>query len=211
MKTKQEKFWESEFGKGYIKRNNQDNRDFDKIYQKKFGISRSQMNKNFLSKKRIKNILEVGCNIGNQLSILQKLGFENLYGVEINKTAIEIAKKRTKDINIIHGSAFDLPFKDEHFDLVFTSGVLIHISPRDVKKAMREIHRTSKKYILGFEYFSDKHQKIEYRGNKDHLWKGNFAQMYLDLFPDLKLVKEEKYEYKDGSGNADSMFLLAKK
>ncbi|MDP7367411.1 MAG: methyltransferase domain-containing protein [Candidatus Pacebacteria bacterium] len=208
MKTVQEKFWSSKFGDKYIARNSQ---DFDKLYTLRFGISRSQMNKDFLKGKRIKNILEVGSNIGNQLSILQKLGYENLYGIEIHKPAIEKAKKRTKDINILYGSAFDLPFKDSYFDIVFTAGVLIHISPRDVKKAMREIYRTSNKYIWGLEYFDEKYRTIEYRNNKNHLWKGNFAKMYMDLFPDLKLIKEERYEYKDGSGNIDSMFLLAKK
>ena len=194
MTTIQEKFWSSKFGDKYITRNSQNDKEFDKIYTSKFGISRSQMNKDFLGKKRIKNILEVGCNIGNQLSLLKKLGHKDLYGIEINKTAIELAKKKTKDINVIYGSAYDIPFKDSYFDVVFTSGVFIHISPRDVKKAMREIYRTSGKYIWGFEYFDEKHRAVEYRGNKNRLWKGNFAKMYMDFFKDVKLVKEVRDE-----------------
>ena len=34
-----------------------------------------------------------------------------------------------------------------------------------------------------------------------------FAQMYLDRFPDLKLIKEEKFQYQDEEC-IDSMFLL---
>jgi len=30
------------------------------------------------------------------------------------------------------------------------------------------------------------------------------------LFPDLRLVREKKYTYQDGSGNVDQMFLLEK-
>jgi len=75
---------------------------------------------------------------------------------------------------------------------------------------MAEIYRVSKKYIWGFEYFSDGYQEIEYRGNKNVLWKANFAQIYLDNFPDLELVKTEKYKYLE-DGNIDLMFLLRKK
>jgi len=42
------------------------------------------------------------------------MGFKNLYGVEINKKAIEISKSITKNIYIIQGSALDIPFKDNY-------------------------------------------------------------------------------------------------
>lgn len=50
------------------------------------------------------------------------MGFNNLYGIEINNYAIELSKSRTNNINIIQGYAFGIPFKDEYFNLVFTSG-----------------------------------------------------------------------------------------
>ena len=74
-------------------------------------------------------ILEVGCNIGNQLRGFQRMGFTSLYGVELQQYAVEKAKMATRNINIIQGSGFDLPFKDNFFDLVCTNVVLIHISP----------------------------------------------------------------------------------
>jgi len=58
-----------------------------------------------------------------------KNGINNLYGIELQQYAIEKAKALTKRINIIHGVADDIPFKDGYFDMVFTSGVLIHIHP----------------------------------------------------------------------------------
>ncbi len=207
--TIQEKFWSSNFGQEYIDRNTFSPKQLDDFYTRNFGISRSRLNKNFLGNLGINNILEVGCNIGVQLNILQGQGFKNLYGIEIFPKAVELAKTNTKNINIIQGSAFDLPFKDNYFDLVFTSGVLIHINPKDIKKIMKEICRTSRKYIWGFEYFSPQTQAITYRGHKNRLWKGNFAKMYLDEFIDLKLIKEKKYKYLN-SDNVDSAFLLKK-
>lgn len=208
-KTREEKFWSSKFGKEYISRNTFNPQGLDRLYVSKFGISRSKLNKDFLSNLKIKNILEVGCNIGNQLALLQKQGFKNLYGIEVFPNAVELAKKHTKDINIIQASAFDIPFKDNYFDLVFTAGVLIHINPKNLKKIMGEIYRTSKKYIWGYEYYSPKHAAIDYRGNKSFLWKGDFAQLYLKYFPDLKLVKNRRLKYSNGAG-CDEMFLLKK-
>ena len=214
MKTKytvQEKKWSGEFGKKYTLRHVYKPEDLDKLYTKYFGVSRTELNKEFLGKlDRSIKILEVGSNIGNQLVSLQKIGFKNLYGIEINKEAIEISKSVTKDINFVWGSALDIPFKDNYFDLVFTSGVLIHISPSDIKKVIREIHRVTKQYIWGLEYYADKYEEVVYRGKKNMLWKTNFPKLYIDLFPNLKLVKEKKVQYLD-SENVDKMFLFKKK
>jgi len=94
--------------------------------------------------------------------------------------------------------------------LVFTSGVLIHISPDNIANALKEIYRVSKSYIWGFEYWADEYRKVNYRGKDDLLWKGNFSGMYLNLFKDLTLVKEERFKYLNGS-NIDTMYLLKKK
>ena len=208
--TKEEKFWSSKFGSEYLERNKFSNQELDQLYINNFGISRSWLNKEFVTSLKLKNILEVGCNIGNQLALLQNHGFKNLYGIEIFPKAVETAKTRTKDINIIQGTVFDIPFKNDVFDLVFTAGVLIHINPKDIKKALKEIYRVSNKYIWGYEYYHPTHISIDYRGNKNRLWKGDFCQMYLDHFPNLKIVKRKKLKYLD-SDNHDEMFLLKKK
>ena len=209
MTTKEEKFWSSRFGTEYLSRNKFSNKDLDRLYVNYFGITRSKLNKEFMVKLKLKNILEVGCNIGNQLALLQSQGFKNLYGIEVFPEAVETAKTHTKNINIIQGSAFDIPFKDHYFSLVFTSGVLIHTNPKDIKKMMGEIYRVSNKYIWGYEYYSPMHVGINYRKNKAKLWKGDFCQMYLNLFPNLKIVRRKKLKYLN-SDNYDEMFLLKK-
>ncbi|MBI3631447.1 MAG: methyltransferase domain-containing protein [Candidatus Staskawiczbacteria bacterium] len=209
--TLQEEFWQSEFGKSYTERNKYNTPQMvDVFYKKLYGVSFSEMVKDFFENIKINNILEVGCNSGNQLISLQSLGYNNLYGIDIMPYAVEKAKEYTKNINIIQGSAFDIPFKDAYFDLAFTDGVLIHINPKDIHTAMKEIYRVSKKYIVGIEYFEKDYVGIEYRGEKDKLWKGNFSKMYLDLFPNLKLVKEKFYPNLENPKNIDTMFLLEK-
>jgi len=209
--TKQIRAWSGEFGKKYTDRNTLTIDELDELYRKNYGITRTELNNLFVEKlNRNIKILEVGSNIGNQLLLLQKLGFKNLYGIEINSYAVEFSKSRTRNINIIQGTVFDIPFKDRYFDLVFTSGLLIHISPSDITMAMKEICRCTKKYIWGFEYYADKYAEIVYRGKKNLLWKANFPKLYHDLFPDLELVKEERLKYLDND-NIDIMFLFKKK
>ena len=202
--------WTAGFGRDYTKRNNFSVAGLDKLYKKRYGVTRSEMNLGFLGKlSRDIRILEVGANIGNQLLALQKLGFSDLWGVEPLLYAVEIGKKRLLDANLIKGSIFEIPFKENFFDLVFTSGVLIHIQPDHLIKGLKEIYRCSRRYIWGFEYFSEKQEKINYRGNKNLLWKANYPEIYLENFPNLKLIKREYFQYNDEK-NKDVMFILEK-
>jgi pseudaminic acid biosynthesis-associated methylase len=204
------KKWMGDFGKDYTDRNTLSINGIEKLYKKNYGTTRTKLNEMFLRKiSRSARILEVGVNVGNQLLCLQKMGFKNLYGIEPQEYAVESSKKKTRDINIIKGNVFDIPFKDNYFDLVFTSGVLIHISPKDIKKALKEVYRCSRRYIWGFEYYSEKYENIIYRGKRDLLWKTDFSKLYRKTFNDLKLIKEEKVKYLD-SKNIDTMFLLKK-
>ena len=193
--TEQIKEWTGKFGEEYTDRNTLNLVELDELSHNKTGFSRTEQINEFLSGLELNNILEVGSNVGNQLLLLQKNGFKNLNGIEINWYAVEKAKERTKEINIIQGSAFDIPFKDAYFDLIFTSGVLIHISPQDINRVLDEIYRCSKKYIWGSEYFATEYTQVDYRGHDELLWKTNFAELYLDRFPNLQLVKEKKYSY----------------
>jgi len=209
-RTSQEENWAGSHGNDYSLRNPQSIEEADALFLKEHGVSRAELNKEFLNDlPREMKILEVGSNVGLQLMFLQELGFKRLYGIEINRSSIEICKKNTNNIDIIQASALDIPFRDNYFDFVFTSGVLIHISPDDIKKAMQEIVRCSSKYIWGFEYFAENYTEVPYRGKSDLLWKANFSQLYLNSHPELKLQKEKKVGYSDDA-NIDAMFLLEK-
>lgn len=183
----------------------------DQLYIKKYGLTRTQINEKFLNDiDKNSKILEVGCNVGNQLVLLKNMGYHDLWGVDISKHAINMAKQRLDSNNIFEGSALQLPFEDNQFDLVFTSGVLIHISPDNVNKALNEIYRCSKSNIWGFEYYSSEgYQSIIYRGNNNLLWKTDFSKLYLDQYPDLKLIHQKIIKYKEND-ELDMMFLLKK-
>jgi pseudaminic acid biosynthesis-associated methylase len=210
METNQMEFWLGKFGKEYTDRNRTTLEEFDRYYVDQYGITRSEINQQMLGDYSIGNVLEVGCNVGEQLRSLQSLGYSNLYGIELQQYAVEKSKEICREINIIQGSAFDLPFKDNYFDLVFTNGVLIHISPEDLNVVIDEMVRVSKRYIWGFEYYAPSHIELEYRGNSAKMWKGDFAKLFLQRHPNLQLVKVNNYKYLQ-SDNIDQMYLLEKK
>lgn len=208
--------WQGKFGNDFVERTNKNDENPNIEFKKTYGIYREELNKEFIGllNKDIK-ILEVGAGTGKQLEILKKMGFKNLYGIEINKDAIR--RSRTKeDIYIIPGDACNIPFQDGFFDLVFTSMVLIHIAPVNISETLKEIYKCSKKYIWGYEYYDKEYIPRIYRGKQGLLWKANFAKMYLDLFPDLKLIKKKKLKYLqipdywEKEDYQDEMFLLKK-
>jgi pseudaminic acid biosynthesis-associated methylase len=206
--TPQLRAWCGEFGHEYTLRSCLTAEQVDALWEKNYGTTRTQLNHHFLGNiPAYGRILEVGCNIGNQLLLLQRLGYSNLYGVDVQDYAVEMARSRTKNVNLTQASTFALPYQDKYFDMVFTSGVLIHVSPRDLPTALNEIHRCAKSYIWGSEYYASTVTEINYRGRGQLLWKMNYAREYLARFKDLELVLERRLPYLE-SANVDSMFLL---
>jgi pseudaminic acid biosynthesis-associated methylase len=210
MNTAQTLRWTNQFGRDYTDRNSLTLSELDALYQRNYGVTRRELNERFLAEvPRSARVLEVGCNIGNQLRMLRELGFSNLYGIEIQHYALQQAKSRVRGINVVEASALEIPFCDGSFDLVFTSGVLIHIAPENLSSVLGEIHRCTSKYIWGFEYHSSVPTEVSYRGNRSLLWKMNYPQAFLDQFHDLELLRAEQLSYLDNS-NIDCMFLVCK-
>jgi len=213
MKTTQTNFWESDFGKDYTERNSHPLDKWNEIYIERYGKTKLALNEAFVGHlNKDAKILEVGSNTGMQLRGFQQHGFHNLFGLEIQWYAIQRARDFVKEASFVQGSALDIPYKTGFFDMVCTHYVLIHISPDDLGTVMDEMYRCSNRYILGLEYNADKIQEIGYRGNTNVLWKANYCELFMERFPDLKLVKKEIIPYltDDEKGNADCMYLLEK-
>ncbi len=179
--TDQLNLWKSDFGNEYISRNpiNKDvilrlTRDWGRMLSKAISPSPN-------------SVLEVGCNIGRNLAVLNNF-ISELHGIEPNAEACKTARQNPKlaNVNILEGDGFNLPFSNESVDLVFTSGVLIHVSPDDLDKFVDEIYRVSRRYILVIEYFSHTPVSIPYRGLEGYLFKRDFGSYYLDRFPSLR-------------------------
>ena len=124
----------------------------------------------------MQTVLEIGCNDG--WKNLCWLG-DKAVGLEINMRAVSIG--RQGNMSIVWGKATDIPFKDNWFDLVFTAGLLIHIPQKEIKKAMREIIRVSKKYVLAIEYYSGKERERPFLGEMGITWERPYNDLYVSM------------------------------
>jgi len=137
-----------------------------------------------------RSVLEVGTNLGLNLRALPSLVDGDIWGLEPNASARDrvVGDGVLPTARMLAGFGHDIPLGDGAVDMVMTAGVLIHVDPTLLEQTMREIHRVSSKYILCIEYFSSTPQTVSYRGEEGLLFKRDFGGMYLDLFPDLRLV-----------------------
>lgn len=206
--SQQREFWAGKFGDEYVDRSN----EFDKVnrlYKENTGISLEQIYQKFFEKiDRDAAILELGCNVGLNLNLLQRSGFQDLTGVELNKKAYETAKRNNSKIKFINSSIEDFESNDL-YDVVFTAGVLIHINPVILSEVVKKMISLTRKYIFGFEYFSEDPIEVGYRGNPKTLWKQDFAKLFLQSYPGLEIVMEEKFHYKK-ENLIDVAYLLRK-
>jgi spore coat polysaccharide biosynthesis protein SpsF len=173
-----EQLWAGDFGDQYVERN------------RAAGLQRGQFWKEFLSEFPIHSALEVGCNVGANLSRLAEcLPAHQVYGVDINALSLQELHRKVPGVNAVLCPARDLPFRDRWFDLTFTMGVLIHQPDATLPLVMAEVVRCSRHYVLCGEYFAEKTVEVPYRGQSGALFKRDYGRIYLDLFPDLTLKK----------------------
>ena len=88
---------------------------------------------------------------------------------------------------IINQSILDF-MPERQWDLVFVSGVLIHINPLELGRVYDLMYHASKKYIMLSEYYNPVPVEVNYRGHDGKLFKRDFAGELWDKYPDLKLL-----------------------
>lgn len=167
--------WSGEFGDKYTERCNVDPKSREGIFW--------DILKDFDD---IDTALEVGCNKGHNLEALKASDIKAI-GIEPNKT---LCKKP----EIINANAYDIPWSQNTFDLVFTSGVLIHIPTEKLDVALEEIRSVAKKYVMMIEYGSKKEEGKEYRdfNDKEGVWSRPYGRLYRNRYTKDILVKKIK-------------------
>jgi len=91
-------------------------------------------------KNSIKNILIPGIGYGRNAQIFRDNGIA-VTGIEISKTAIEIAAKHYgTDMNIYHGSVTDMPFDNCRYDGIFCYALIHLLGSNERKKLIRDCY-----------------------------------------------------------------------
>jgi pseudaminic acid biosynthesis-associated methylase len=168
QKNEQELFWEGAFGADYTARNQDLSEERLPFFSKLLALMSN-----------VQTVCELGSNRGENLSALQRLRPDlRLTGVEINLAAVE-RLQAISGVEAVQSSIQDFAPRQQ-YDLVFTSGVLIHLNPEDLSLVYRKMGELSKRYVLINEYFNPSPVEILYRGNTGKLFKRDFAGEFLD-------------------------------
>lgn len=115
-------------------------------------------------------ILDVGCGTGHYLRSF-KLRVDksiNYTGLDSTEYYIKLAKKAFgNDGKFFVGDIFDLPFKNNAFDIVVCNNVILHLPPPPTK-AISELIRVAKKHVVIRTIFGERNYIIkEVRSSKE--------------------------------------------
>lgn len=178
LANEQEVFWAKTYSKDYIEKNNS--------FHQALGMQAWEI---MLSRaENVTNILECGCNIGRNIPFLNSvLPKAHKSIIEISPTAYEHVVAQYALREHFNGSILESSFRPRSFDLVFTTGVLIHIHPDNLLANMGKMYEYSNRYILMSEYFNRIPVMIDYQGQKNKLFKRDFGKLFIENYP-VKLV-----------------------
>lgn len=176
--TEQEKFWATDFGNDYPSRN-----EGEALIASNIAL----FSKILRSAPTVKSVAELGCNIGLNLSALNRIHQQfDLRGYEINQSAAQSAADQ-KMAEIINTTITEPLGMDKKFDMTFTKGVLIHINPEKLDAVYENLYKLSNRYIMVCEYYNPSPVAIEYRGHQDRLFKRDFAGELISKY-NLRLI-----------------------
>ena len=189
----QQMFWQGSGGDKYITRN----MDFHN-FEYTDGFRKDILKYILKYIPRDISILELGCSKGQTIGNLKEFGFTNITGVDINESALKIAREEFPRFDFIESAVEDYnPTKK--FDMVITSGLLIHIHQDNLPNVISKIRELSKKYIFGFEYYSKEFERIDWPG---YCYSGDYAKLFA--------LSGKTEIHKTISGNLHMFYLLEK-
>lgn len=125
--NKENEFWESAFDEK----------------QEMWGLEPSNsavLTKDFFVRQSVKNILIPGIGYGRNAQIFKENGIA-VTGIEISKTAIEMAEKHYgTDMVIHHGSVTDMPFDHYQYDGIFCYALIHLLDSSEREKLIRDCY-----------------------------------------------------------------------
>jgi ubiquinone/menaquinone biosynthesis C-methylase UbiE len=105
---------------------------------------------------KMKTVLEAGCGSG-ATSIPFVAGGARAILLDLNSDALQISRSvyRSLDLEaeVVLGTIFSMPFREDVFDLTHNDGVLEHFKPEDCIKILGEMKRVGKLVIVSVPYW----------------------------------------------------------
>lgn len=102
------------------------------------------------------SLIEIGCGAGaNLINIVREMPGRQLGGVDVNADAIDLLGKTLVGGLFKVNSADDIMLSDKSTDVILSDACLIYVSPKDIKRYLKEIKRVGRKYLVMCEFHSD--------------------------------------------------------
>lgn len=108
-----------------------------------------------VKKLNVGSVMEIGCGGGaNLIRLKRDIPHLEVGGCDVSEQAIEAAKKALPGSGHILDTrdATELFFSDKSVDAALSDMALIYLGPSQVRKALRELKRTTRKFILLVEF-----------------------------------------------------------
>jgi ubiquinone/menaquinone biosynthesis C-methylase UbiE len=143
-------------------------------------------------------IFEVGCGFGRNLKMLREgLGYPCwLAGMDVSHhLLVKVQSEVGGRVPLVCGDIRRLPLPDRAFEAVFTHGVLMHVPPQDIREAILELVRVTRKTLWCIEEYVPKRREGERSVNLNEY---TFAHPYHHLFGELG-VPVSRHEYLAGA------------
>ncbi|KJB86447.1 methyltransferase [Paenibacillus sp. E194] len=132
------------------------------------------MAKDFFLEKKVKDVLIPGFGYGRNAKIFSDNGM-HVTGIEISKTAIDLARKNGVTATIYHGTVTNMPFDNKRYDAIFCYALIHLLNRREREKLIQDCYNQLKPN--GYMMFTAVTKKAPMYGKGRELGKDRFEIM----------------------------------
>ena len=121
------------------------------------------------------NILDLGCGTGLELDYYFKINpFAKVTGIDLAPGMLAALRRKflDKNITLIHGSYFDVPFPENRYDAAMSVESLHHFTKSEKVPLYRKLYKALKEngYFILTDYFAPSNdEEISYRSELNRL------------------------------------------
>lgn len=177
-KTSQSKYWKAK-----------SNKQIESYWTSDKATLRSIWFAECLKKYSFDSVFEIGVFSGRNIKYIKDI-FPGIKagGLDVNSKAIQFTKEKMPDLELFCIDLYDIEKLQFMYDIVYTSGTLIHIVPDDLEGVIKKILPHASKYVMHIEEIGKntlvagpKHMGPSKKESDQCQWAPDLLAVYRDL------------------------------